>query len=67
MTMGDGSIIPIDNSTSDMYYIYVNNKEFSVTKGAWMKLEKGQTIKYNIGWTGIENIVIVEEIESYYN
>lgn len=55
------TVVPVmtTNSTSDEYTLFVNNSSYSVSKNQWLQLEKEMTIRYTVGFTGINVIQIV--------
>lgn len=53
----------VTTATSDEYIIFVNNEDYSVSKEDWLRLEKGQTILYEKGFSTIK-IIEVEDVKN---
>ncbi|RLL41101.1 hypothetical protein D8M04_17810 [Oceanobacillus piezotolerans] len=54
-----GKPVVTTNSTLDEYIIFVDDEDYSVSKDIWLSLEEGAKIQYELGFWGIENIVIM--------
>lgn len=60
-----GRQVVTTESTSDEYIIFVNDKDYTVSKDVWLNLEKGTKIRYQLGLFGIKNIVIIDSEENH--
>ncbi|MGG1263788.1 hypothetical protein [Brevibacillus laterosporus] len=53
--VGAGTVV-----SSDEYYIFVNDKSFSVRKETWLKVNKGDRVDIDYSWVGTEQIQIIQ-------
>lgn len=45
--------------TSDEYYIFVNEENFSVSRSTWLRLDEGDKVRVGYSWLGTESIELL--------